>query len=71
MDGNKPKGFGEFDKLARKLVKVPPGPPSPPRPSCNRCGHDADLHHGIDLTSASCCEAEGCDCKQYIPPYFS
>lgn len=24
MDAKKPKGFGKFDRLMRKLVKVPP-----------------------------------------------
>lgn len=33
----KPKGFGAFDKLARKLVKVPPHELPPERQSPDRC----------------------------------
>jgi len=32
----KPKGFGEFDKLARKLVQVTPE--EMPAPKCPKCG---------------------------------
>lgn len=50
MDGNRPKGFGQFDNLMRKLVKVPQAEMSEGwtcqcgawnhrRNRCRRCGN--------------------------------
>lgn len=43
MEAPKPKGFGKFDSLMRKLVKVSPKPRQPIGPGiCDGCGQQKD-----------------------------
>lgn len=58
MENKKPKGFGKFDALMRKLVKVPAEAVKADQLFCPLCGHTRE-QHGKDG-----CGVAGCNCKK-------
>lgn len=67
MDDQKPKGFGEFDKLARKLVQVPPSELEQDNLICRRCGHTYAQHVRSNKYTVEACDMDGCECGDFVP----